>query len=160
MRLASYALLIVAAFALGACSTADLHSARDYALASAIGDPDGSLTTIVGPATAVVQMTSDVRFPQGDRASEVRSVLMYVGPARAPGVCRFQIGHAAHHSFTIVKEDVVERPCDGKRWARFRIAGTDIAFVGHLAQTNYKGTPVTLFELSDRAVPASIRVVY
>jgi hypothetical protein len=161
MRLARHTLLgIAAAFALAACSVPDLHTAQDYAAAAALGDPDGSLTTIVGPSTAVVQMRSSVRFPQGDVASGVHSVLMYDGPANAPGTCRFQIGYEARNSSTIVKEDPVTEPCDGKRPARFRIAGNDVAFTGHLVQTTYKGTPVTLFEISGHAVPASIRVVY
>jgi hypothetical protein len=155
-----YSRWVVAALALAACSAPGLHSAQDYAGASAIGDPDGSLTTIVGPATAVVQMTSTVRFPQGDTGADVRSVLMYDGPASTPGACRFQAGYKANHSFTIVKEDATNQPCDGKRWARFRIAGVDVAFVGHLVPTNYKGTPVTLFEISDHTVPESIHLVY
>ena len=52
------------------------------------------------------------------------------------------------------------QPCDGKQQARFRIAGIDVAFVGHLVKTDYKGTPVTLFEISDHTVPESIHLVY
>ncbi len=160
MRLSRHMLQVAAAFVLAACSTADIHSAQDYAAASAVGDPNGSLTTMVGPGTAVVRMTLTLRFPQGDAASDVHSLLMYDGPASTPRTCLFQIGYAAHVSSTIVKEDVVKQPCDGKQWARFRIAGVDIAFIGHLVKTNYKGTPVTLFEISDQKVPESIHLVY
>jgi hypothetical protein len=150
---------VVASLALAACGTAALHSSQDYANAAAVGDPDGSLTTIVGPNTEIVNMTSTVKFPQGD-TSAVRSVLMYVAPGSRPGTCTFQIGHLASHTFTIVKEDKMERPCDGKRWASFRIAGTDVGFVAHLTSTNYKGTPVTLLEISDHKAPDSLRLVY
>jgi hypothetical protein len=153
-------LQVAAAAALAACGTPDLHSAQDYASASSVGAPDGSLTTIVGPDTPVVKMTSTLRFPQGDIAPDVRSVLMYDRPASTPGACFFQAGYKAGHSDTIVKEETAIQPCDGKRPARFRIAGVDVAFVGHLVTSNDKGTPVTLFEISDHTVPQSIRVVY
>jgi hypothetical protein len=126
----------------------------------AVNDPEGSLTTIVGPGTAIVSMASTVKFPQGDTASGVRSVLMYDRPSGRSGLCLFQIGHAARYSSSIVTEDVVKRPCDGKQWARFRIAGTDIGFIAHLVRTSYKGTPVTLLEIGDRQAPGSLRVVY
>lgn len=86
---------------------------------------------------------------------------MYDRPSAVAGSCLFQIGHAETDSLSsIVKEDVVQRPCDGKRWARFRIAGTGIGFVAHLMHTKYKGTPVTLLEIGDQEVPPSLRVVY
>lgn len=145
---------------LGACSLGTPHSAREYANAVAVGDPVGTFTTIVGPATAIIAMKSTLRFPDGTTEAGARSVLMYYHPTGRAGTCLFQIGYAAPYSSEIVKEDVVERPCDGTHWARFRIAGSDIAFVGHLSRTNYKGTPVTLLEISDQSVPASMRLVY
>jgi len=155
--------LIAAAFvalALAGCIPAPPHSPYDYANAVALKDPDGSLTTIVGPTTAIVRMTSTVKFPEGDTASGVRSVLMYDRPSGQRAFCLFQIGHASRFLASIVTEVVVKRPCDGKQWAHFRIAGTDIAFIGHLMHTNYKGTPVTLLEISDHQVPGSMQVVY
>jgi|SRR5579862_3915607 len=151
--------IAIAVFVLAGCgATAALHSPEDYANAVALDDPDGSLTTIVGPNTEIVKMTSTVKFPQGD-TSPVRSVLMYYAPARS-GTCTFQIGYMASHTFTIVKEEKTVQPCDGKQWAHFHIAGTDISFVGHLDNKNYKGTPVTLLEISDYKHPDSIRVTY
>jgi hypothetical protein len=147
-----------ASLALFGCSTASLHPFADYAAATAVDDPDGSLTTIVGPATKIVDMTSTIRFPQGDGA-EVHSALFYVEPA-AGGSCRFRIGYVAKHTFTVVKSDPIDQPCDGKRWARFRIAGQDVGFVAHLMKTNYKGTPVTLLEIGDHKNPDALRVVY
>ena len=145
---------------LGACSTGTPHSAQDYANAVALRDPAGSFTTIVGPSTAIVQMSSTLKFPDGTTESGERSVLMYYRPSGKSGTCLFQIGHAASYSSEIVKEPAVERPCDGRHWARFRIAGSDIAFVGHLTRTNYKGTPVTLLEIGEDRVPPTIRLVY
>ncbi len=149
---------ILAAFALAACTAWPTHSPKDYAGAVAVGDPDGSLTTFVGPVTAVVKMKSTVKFPEGDTVSGVRSVLMYDRSDAQPGFCTFEIGHRIYSS--IVRKDRVKRPCDGKHWARFRIAGTDIGFIAHLTRTNYKGTPVTLLEISDRHIPDSMQVVY
>lgn len=149
-----------ATLALVACSLGTTHSPQDYAKAVALNDPDGSLTTIVGPATAIVSITSTLKFPEGDTESGERAVLMYDRPNDRPGICLFQIGHAARYSSSIVKESIVQRPCDGKQWAYFRIAGTDVAFVAHLLHTHYKRTPVTLLEIGDHTAPASIRVVY
>ncbi len=151
---------IFVALVLAACSTEAPHSAQDFQKAVALGDPDGSLTTIVGPQTAIVRMTSALKFPDGNTQSDLRSVLMYDRPGTRPGTCLFQIGHAAKYSPTIVKEDEVTRPCDGLRWARFRIAGTDVAFVARLVHTQYKGTPVTLLEISEHEAPQSLRLVY
>jgi len=159
-NLSRYMLSAYVAAALAGCMTASSHSPQDYANAIALSDPDGSLTTIVGPATAIVRMTSNLKFPEGDAASGVRSALMYVRPSGQPGFCLFQIGHAPRFASSIVTEDVTKRPCDGKQWARFHIAGTDIGFVAHLVHMNYKGTPVTLLEISDHQVPGSMRVVY
>lgn len=150
----------VTAFGLAACSLGPTHSPKDYQNAVALGDPDGSLTTIVGPVTAIVRMSSTLRFPEGDTASGERSVLMYDRPAGRPGMCLFEIGHRAQFSSTIVKEAVMQQPCDGKRWARFRIAGRNFAFVAHLTHTHYKSTPVTLLEIDDHQGPASLRLVY
>lgn len=152
--------VVLVTLALAGCVTAPPRSPQDYANAVALRDPDGSLTTIVGPATAIVRMTSTVKFPEGDTAPGVRSVLMYDRPSGQPGFCLFQIGHAPRFSSSIVTEDVVKRPCDGKQWARFRITGTDIGFIAHLMHTNYKGRPVTLLEIGDHQVPGSMRVVY
>ena len=155
------AVFVSIVFALSACNvTAALHSPQDYAKATSLGDPDGSLTEIVGPATPIVEMTSGLKFPQGDIAPAVRSVLMYDKPSTSAGMCVFQIGYSPQRSFTVIKEDEVTAPCDGKRWARFHIAGADVGFVAHLAHMNYKGTPVTLLEISDHQQPDSIRVVY
>src|SRR5579862_5170583 len=147
--------IAIAVFVLAGCgATAALHSPEDYANAVALDDPDGSLTTIVGPNTEIVKMTSTVKFPQGD-TSPVRSVLMYYAPARS-GTCTFQIGYMASHTFTIVKEEKTVRPLltvaglhrflflhDGKRVAchvpDLKRARTDISFVGHLDNKNYKG---------------------
>ena len=156
MRLLGFA----AVLALLGCASAPAQTADSYAKAVAMQDPDGSLTTVAGPGTPVVVMTSTVKFPDGTVAPDERSVLMYDRPDPQAGWCQFQIGHRAHHSFAIVKENVVRQPCDGKKWARFRVAGTDIAFVGHLKKTNYKGTPVTLFEISDQNIPSSLRLTY
>ena len=145
--------------ALAACAGSP-HSPGDFRKAVAVGDPDGSLTTIVGPAMPIVRFTSTVRFPDGETESAMRSVLMYDRPGEGPGTCLFQIGHAAKYSSSVVKEDVSAQPCDGRRWAHFRIAGTDIAFIAHLMHTNYKGTPVTLLEIDEHQAPASLRVAY
>lgn len=156
-------LAFAAAISLAACggSRPDPHTARDYAGATSAGDPNGTFTTILGPATPIVVMTSALRFPQGDTAPRVRSVLMYDHPVEdTPGTCVFEIGYRAYTSDTIVKEAPVQQPCDGKKQARFRIGGTDVSFVGHLVKTDYKGTPVTLFEISDHTVPESIHLVY
>lgn len=153
-------LSIAATIALAACSTPDIHSAKDYAGASAVGNPDGTFTIILGPATPIVKMTSTVKFPQGDTWPLVHSVLMYEHPAATAGTCVFEIGYKSNTSSQIVKEDPVEQPCDGKQQARFRIAGVDVAFVGHLEKKDYKGTPVTLFEITDRTIPESIHLVY
>jgi len=136
------------------------HSPQDFQKAVAVGDPDGSITTIVGPATPIVRFTSTLKFPDGDTESGMRSVLMYARPGERPGTCLFQIGHAAKYSPLVVKEAIVTQPCDGLHWARFRIAGTDVAFVAHLMHTNYKGTPVTLLEIGEHQAPPSLRVVY
>jgi hypothetical protein len=159
MKTLSMAFLMLAAFAFTACAAPDLHSAKDYAAATSAGDPDGSLTLIGGPATPLVLMTSALHFPQGDTA-QVRSVLMYDAPGTSPGMCRFEVGYKAVKSYTIVKEDAVQQPCDGKQTAHFHIAGLDVSFVAHLEQKNYKGTPVTLLEIGDHNVPSSLRVVY
>ncbi len=151
---------IAVTLALTGCATGKTHTAQDFQKAVALGNPDGSITTIVGPETAIVRMTSTIKFPDGDTESGMRSVLMYDGPGGRPGTCLFQIGHAAKYSPAIVKEDVVTRPCDALRWARFRIAGTNVAFVAHLTHTQYKGTPVTLLEISERDAPASLHLVY
>jgi len=87
-------------------------------------------------------------------------VLMYYRPARQSGDCDFQIGHAPKYSNDIVKEPAVSEPCDGKRWAKFRIAGEKFAFVAHLMKTSYKNVPVTLLEIDDQRVPDGIRLVY
>jgi len=158
--LETLAAAVLVILALAGCAPALRHSPQDYANAVALNDPDGSLTTIVGPATAIVRMTSTVKLPEGDTASGVRSVLMYDRPSGQPGFCLFQIGHAPRFSSSVVTEDAVKRPCDGKQWARFRITGTDIGFIAHLMHTNYKGKPVTLLEISDHQVPGSMRVVY
>lgn len=142
------------------CGSGPAHSPQDYQSAVAVGKPDGSFTTIVGPATPIVKATSTLKFPQGDTEFGERSVLMYDRPSERTGMCLFQIGYAAAHSSSIVKEGPVEQPCDGKRWARFHIAGTDVGFVGHLVRTQYKSTPVTLLEISDHRVPDSLLVVY
>jgi hypothetical protein len=73
----SITLAIAAAISLAACSGSrpDPHTAQDYAGATSAHDPDGTFTTILGPATPIVVMTSALRFPQGDTA-RVRSVLM------------------------------------------------------------------------------------
>ncbi|MGA2760436.1 MAG: hypothetical protein ABSF08_08985 [Candidatus Cybelea sp.] len=149
---------ILVAFTFAGCTTLPTHSPKDYASAMAAADPDGSLTTIVGPVTAVVKMKSTVKFPQGDTVSGVRTVLMYDRPNAQPGFCTFEIGHRI--LWSIVRENRVKRPCDGKHRARFRIAGTDIGFIAHLTRTNYKGTPVTLLEISDHHLPGSMQVVY
>jgi hypothetical protein len=155
----SQVVLIVAALAAG-CGIAPDHSARDYANAVALDASGGSLTLIVGPDTAIVTMTSTLKFPEGDTASGVRSVLVYSRPGDRPGTCLFQAGYAARGSFSIVREQPVLRPCDSVHWAEFRIAGKDIAFVGHLVRTKYKNTPVTIFEIGDHRVPESLHVVY
>ena len=85
---------------------------------------------------------------------------MYYRPTVKLTTCSFQIGHAAAHSAEIIKEDPVEQPCDGIHWARFRVAGSDIAFIAHLKNTNYKGTPVTLLEIRENRIPTSLHVVY
>jgi hypothetical protein len=36
----------------------------------------------------------------------------------------------------------------------------DVAFVGHLEAKDYKGTPVTLFEITDQTKPDSLHLVY
>jgi hypothetical protein len=151
---------IVVAVGLIGCNLDVPHSPQDYQKAVALHDPVGSLTTIVGPATAVVKTTSTLRFPDGDTQAGVRSVLVYDRPSDQPGMCSFQIGHKyTRFSSSIVKEDMVTQPCDGKRWARFRIAGTNFAFVAHLVDTHYKRTPVTLLEIGDREIPASIELI-
>ena len=157
---AGSAAFLIAAAALGACGLAPAHSPREYAGAVAIGDPDGSFTTMVGPSTAIVRMSSTVKFPSGDTESGIRSLLMYYRPANRAGMCEFQVGHAAQYSNDIVKEPAVQQPCDGKGWAKFRIAGEDFAFVAHLKRTRYKNVPVTLLEIDDQRVPAGIRLVY
>jgi len=157
-----YTALLAAALGgiiIAGCAAAPVHSSTDYANAAAVGDASGSLTTIVGPATAIIEMRSAVKFPEGDTASGVRSVLMYDGVSDQPGFCLFQIGHAAQSS-SMVTEAALKRPCDGKHWARFRIAGTGIGFISHLVRTSYKNTPVTLLEITDHQAPDSIRVVY
>jgi hypothetical protein len=157
----SIALSLGLAIVLAACSKPDTHTAADYTAASASGDPDGgTMTTIVGPGNPIVQMKSTVKFPQGDTVAEVHSVLMYEHPAATPGTCVYEIGYLANHASPIVKEDPVEQPCDGKQQARFRIAGVDIAFVAHLEKKNYKGTPVTIFEIGDHTIPSTIHLVY
>jgi hypothetical protein len=153
-------LSIAATIVLTACSTPDPHSAKDYAGASAVGDPEGTFTIILGPATPIVKMTSTLKFPQGDTWPLIHSVLMYEHPSVTAGNCVFEIGYKANTSSEIVKEASVEQPCDGKQQARFRLAGVDIAFVGHLEKKDYKGTPVTLFEITDHTIPESIHLVY
>lgn len=114
---------------------------------------------MVGPQTAIVRMDSSISFPQGE-TNRVRSVLMYDGPSKKQGTCLFQIGHRERGSFTIVKEPQVAAPCNGKTWARFRIAGSEIDFVAHLLHTKYKSTPVTLLEISTQQIPSSLHLVY
>ena len=166
MRNVRYIVLAIAAvISMAACSRPrpDPHTAQDYAGATSAHDPDGTFTTILGPATPIVVMTSALRFPQGDTAPRVRSVLMYDRPVEgqgAPGMCVFEIGYRASTSDAIVKEAPVQQPCDGKKQARFRIAGVDVAFVGHLEAKDYKGTPVTLFEITDQTKPDSLHLVY
>jgi hypothetical protein len=75
-------------------------------------------------------------------------------------MCAFQIGHAPKFSNDIVKEAAVTQPCDGKQWAKFRIAGNDFAFVSHLHDTRYKNVPVTLLQIDDQRVPSSIHLAY
>lgn len=152
--------LLIAAAALGACGVAPAHSPQEYAAAVAVGDPAGSFTTMVGPSTAIIRMSSNLKFPNGDTEGGIRSVLMYYRPAKRPGMCEFQIGHAPKYSNDIVKEPAVQQPCDGKAQAKFRIAGSDFAFVAHLLQTRYKNVPVTLLQIDDERVPAGIHVVY
>lgn len=151
---------LVIALAVTGCGIAPDHSARDYANAVALDVPDGSLTLIVGPDTAIVTMTSTLKFPEGDTASGVRSILVYGRPGDRTSTCLFQTGYAARGSFSIVKEQPVLRPWDGVHWAQFRIAGKDIAFVGHLVRTKYKNTPVTIFEIGDHRIPEPLHVVY
>ena len=151
---------IVAALGLIRCSPEVPHSPQDYQKAVALRDPTGSLTTIVGPRTAAVKMSSELKFPDGDTQAGVRSILMYDGPSDQPGMCSFQIGHKyTRFAPSIVSEDMVKQPCDGKRWAHFRIAGTNVAFVAHLVHTRYKSTPVTLLEISDHQMPASMLLI-
>jgi hypothetical protein len=150
----------IAAATLTACGVAPAHSPQEYAAAVAVGDPAGNFTTMVGPGTAIVRMRSTVKFPGGDTQSGIRSLLMYYRPANQSGMCVFQIGHAPQYSNDIVKEPVVQQPCDGKGWAKFRIAGADVAFVAHLMHTRYKNTPVTLLQIDDQHVPAGIHLVY
>jgi hypothetical protein len=157
---AAYGAALAAAAALSACASAPARSPQEYAHAVAVGEPAGSFTTIVGPSTAIVQMISTVKFPSGDTEGGIRSVLMYYRPARQSGDCDFQIGHAPKYSSDIVKEPVVSQPCDGKRWAKFRIVGNDFTFVGRLKKTRYKNVPVTLFEIDDERVPDGIRLTY
>jgi hypothetical protein len=143
--------------ALSACAALKDHSAEDYQKAAALGNPDGSLTTIVGPDTAIVDLTGDLQFPQGD-SERTHSVLMYDHPA-GEGACFF---HAQYDNQVggITKEPQVVQPCDGKHSARFRIGGIDADIVGHLHHVTYKGTPVTLLEISKYDVPEYVRVVY
>jgi hypothetical protein len=157
--LAAFAATLSAA-ALAACASAPTRSPQEYARAVAVGDPAGSFTTIVGPNTAIVQMISTVKFPSGDTEPGMRSMLMYYHPARQSGYCEFQIGHAPKYSNDIVKEPAASEPCDGKRWAKFRIAGNDFSFVAHLKKTRYKNIPITLLEIDDQRLPDSIRLVY
>lgn len=152
--------LLIAAAALGACGVAPAHTPQEYAAAVAVGDPAGSFATMVGPNAAIVRMSSTVKFPNGDTEGGIRSVLMYYRPASRAGICEFQIGHAPKYSNDIVKEPAVQQPCDGKGWAKFRIAGKDFTFVAHLIQTRYKNVPVTLLQIDDERVPAGIRLVY
>ncbi len=101
---------VLAGYAMTACSSGPAHSARDYASAVAVNDPDGSLTTIVGPGTAIVRMASTVKFPQGDTASGVRSVLMYDRPSGRPArfrVAGTDIGFVAHLERTRYKGTTV-----------------------------------------------------
>jgi hypothetical protein len=151
---------VLAALLAGCGGSGPAHSPRDYASAVAVAKPDGSFTLIVGPATPIVKMESTLKFPQGDTEPGVHSVLMYDRPGTRPDTCLFQIVYEAAYSTEIVKENAVEQPCDGKRWARFRIAGDDVAFVAHLNRTSYKGTPVTLLEIGDHQAPDSIHLIY
>ena len=151
---------IFACAVLAACSPGTKHSPQDYANAVALEPPEGSFTTMAGANTAIVKIESNIKYPQGDTESGVRSILMFDGPARESGMCLFQQGHAAQYFFSIVKEPVVKQPCDGKRWARFRIVGSDFAFIGSLKSMKYKGTPITLLEISDQQKPDSIKLVY
>jgi len=107
---------------------------------------------------AIMKMTSTLKFPEGDTRG-VRALLMYDGPASQSGMCQFQLGQATQYSSSIISEKMIQ-PCDGKQWAHFRVAATDVTFIAHLMHTHYKGTPVTLLEISDHRVPDSIRLVY
>jgi hypothetical protein len=149
----------VAAFcgALAACSGLQVHSAQDYQKAAPLGNLDGSLTTIVGPDTAIVDLTGLMQFPQGD-AGPVHSVLVYDGPAQE-GTCLFHTEYANRYHI-VTKEPQAAQPCDGKRSARFHIGGIDAEFVAHLHHVTYKGTPVTLLEIGKYDVPEYVRVVY
>ncbi|HVN70198.1 MAG TPA: hypothetical protein VMU38_11190 [Candidatus Binatia bacterium] len=158
--IARRALIAATALAVAGCALPADHTAADYAKAVAIGNPDGYLTLIVGPATPIVKMSSTLKFPQGDTQSDEHSLLMYDRPGDRPGTCVFQIGYAASRFSQIVKTDPIVQPCDGKRQARFHIAGKDVAFVAHLVHENYKGTPVTILEIGDHQAPESLHLVY
>lgn len=160
MRSGVGAIAVFACAVLAACSPGTKHSPQDYANAVALEPPEGSFTTMAGANTAIAKIESSIKYPQGDTESGVRSILMFDGPSREPGMCLFQQGHAAQYFFTIVKEAVVTQPCDGKRWAHVRIVGSDFAFVSHLKRMKYKGTPITLLEISDQQIPQSIKLIY
>jgi hypothetical protein len=143
--------------ALAACAGGKPHSAEDYRRAVAVGDPDGHLTTITGPDTVVLDVTAPMKFPQGDGAM-VHSTLSYDGPSSSDGTCVFHITYETQYEK--VEGPQLVLPCDGKRWARLHVNGVDGGFIAHLHHMNYKGTPVTLLEISSQDVPESIRLTY
>jgi hypothetical protein len=146
------------AFALAGCAALQDHSAPEYQQAAPLDNPDGSLTTIAGPDTAVVDLSGNLKFSDGD-VERTHSVLKYDQPAGTPDACLFHAEYANPIGM-VVKEPQVSQPCDGKRPASFRIGGIDATFVAHLHHVVYKGTPVTLLEMSKYDVPEYIRVVY
>lgn len=143
--------------ALSGCGALRDHTPEDYQKAATLENPDGSLTTIVGPDTAIVDLTGTLKFPEGD-VERTHSVLKYDRPSDAL-TCLF---HAEYDNQVggLTKEPQVTQPCDGKRSARFRVGGIDADFVAHLHHVTYKGAPVTLLEISKYDVPEYVRVVY
>ena len=157
MRVKPFIAAVIFCAASTGCAALQDHSAADYRNATPLGNPDGSLTTIVGPDTAIVDLTEVLHFPQGD-AEQTHSVLMYDGSGPG-GTCLFHVEYDNRVS-SAVKEPQVAQPCDGKRAARFHIGGIDADFVAHLHHVTYKGTPVVLLEMEKYDVPEYIRVVY
>lgn len=144
--------------ALAACSALQDHSAQDYEKSTPLDNPDGSLTTIAGPDTAIVDLKETLKFPEGD-VERAHTVLKYDRPAVEGGLCLFHTEYANDLGM-VVKGPQVEQPCDGRRAAQFRVGGIGAGFVSHLHRVNYKGTPVTLLEMSKEDVPEYVRVVY